>query len=644
MRRWALAFMLLITTGFTLADEQPGEQPMQRYIVVLHRDQRDAAAAVAAETRQLGGMVEHELGDRLVITASSGALGRLREHMAVRYVQTAALGQPIGQSGVLPEPAVEAYSVAPDLEPHVGQLWKSGDYSYDGSGNVTAIGSAAVPGTQGYRTYGYDSVGRLTQAQIGVTPSATYGYGYDAYGNRTSVTLNGQSLGSFPVSESTNRLTSATYDERGNQKTRGSTSATYDGFDMMTSYRFDAVNVETYVYTPADERIGVLSGDQWTWSIRDTSGKVLRQYQSSASNPAAPWLWVEDYVYRDGLLLGAERVAEEGGRRHFHLDHLGSPRLVTGALGSMIAERDFLPFGVERTSIGQDLARGFDREDPMRFTGHERDFDIDQPNDSSAYVDYMHARHYSPSLGRFFSPDPVLGNLLSPQSWNRYAYVINSPINFNDPYGLLLNGSYGGGGGGFGGGGATDGWDCHWIGDIWSCEITVPEPTPPPPQPEPPPPQTLLDWMSERWEAAGKIRNPVTGMTAAEHWKATGYGVMAFADGVVPFADPLEDYYNDGSVDGLEYSKKIGEYTRDLEIAIATAGGSMETRGGAEAGNWITNNVFRWGKGSWKNSGGQKWHFHLGPGKGVMRHHLPYQFQTWRHHAPQVIKRFLKNL
>lgn len=46
------------------------------------------------------------------------------------------------------------------------------------------------------------------------------------------------------------------------------------------------------------------------------------------------------------------------------------------------------------------------------------------------------SRAYASGLGRFLSPDPVLGNLLEPQSWNRYAYVLNNPINFIDPFGL----------------------------------------------------------------------------------------------------------------------------------------------------------------------------------------------------------------
>jgi hypothetical protein len=45
------------------------------------------------------------------------------------------------------------------------------------------------------------------------------------------------------------------------------------------------------------------------------------------------------------------------------------------------------------------------------------------------------ARSYASSNGRFLSPDPLEGIVGDPQSWNRYAYVENDPINLTDPSG-----------------------------------------------------------------------------------------------------------------------------------------------------------------------------------------------------------------
>lgn len=55
-------------------------------------------------------------------------------------------------------------------------------------------------------------------------------------------------------------------------------------------------------------------------------------------------------------------------------------------------------------------------------------------NDPS--LDYMLARYYSSSLGRFMEVDPEDDSVLeAPQSWNRYAYVRNNPLAFLDPSG-----------------------------------------------------------------------------------------------------------------------------------------------------------------------------------------------------------------
>ena len=48
---------------------------------------------------------------------------------------------------------------------------------------------------------------------------------------------------------------------------------------------------------------------------------------------------------------------------------------------------------------------------------------------------YMAARWYAPTLGRFLSADTLIPDPANPQSYNRYSYVGNRPLNFSDPTG-----------------------------------------------------------------------------------------------------------------------------------------------------------------------------------------------------------------
>jgi len=104
---------------------------------------------------------------------------------------------------------------------------------------------------------------------------------------------------------------------------------------------------------------------------------------------------------------------------YYHLDHLGSPRILTDAAGVRVQGQHFLPFG-EEAPVEAGL-------NSRKFTGHERD--------SETGLDYMMARYYEAPLGRFLSVDPVNGAPRNPQSWNRYSYVNNNPLNLVDPNG-----------------------------------------------------------------------------------------------------------------------------------------------------------------------------------------------------------------
>ena len=65
----------------------------------------------------------------------------------------------------------------------------------------------------------------------------------------------------------------------------------------------------------------------------------------------------------------------------------------------------------------------------IKYTGQYRD--------PETGLDYFNARYYSPTQGRFVSPDP--GNAgadpANPATWNGYSYVGGNPVNLTDPSG-----------------------------------------------------------------------------------------------------------------------------------------------------------------------------------------------------------------
>ena len=274
---------------------------------------------------------------------------------------------------------------------------------------------------------------RLTASNQYLEPTTsttlrTQSFTYDAFGNL--LTFGGSSARNTPTAPQTNHLTGATYDPSGNVTTWNGNPYTYDPFHLMWDYK-TPTDEWAYLYTADDERAWSYKTDNTSlWTLRGLDGKVLREYTNNGT-----WSVAEDYIYRDGLLLAAETPA---GTRHFHLDHLGTPRLVSNNLGQQAAYHVYYPYGEEATAFNQDTIR-------EKFTGHERD--LGNPGGSGDDLDYMHARHESEWTGRFLSVDPKLDSPATerqPGKWNRYAYALNNLLKYIDPDGHEEN-IFGGG-------------------------------------------------------------------------------------------------------------------------------------------------------------------------------------------------------
>jgi RHS repeat-associated protein len=295
-------------------------------------------------------------------------------------------------------------------------LWDSGTYSFDGAGNITKTGSG---------NFVYDKVSRLVQGDAQMSAIAgsysAQSYAFDAFGNIQSI--GGAGARSTSTNSATNRLSGATYDAAGNVTAESGATYEYDPFHQMR--RFQSGTEEwLYFYTADDQRIWSyqLGGsDRNRWTLRGLDGLVLREYESDHTG----WRVAGDYIYRGSQLLAKDAP---GGVTHFHLDHLGTPRLLTDSSGQVRAYHAYYAFGEEATPVGLDAER-------LKFTGHERDLgSVESGTDD---LDYMRARHNSPAMGRFLSVDQHEGVPGLPQSWNRYSYGLGNPQKFTDPNGEI---------------------------------------------------------------------------------------------------------------------------------------------------------------------------------------------------------------
>ncbi|HEY4739916.1 MAG TPA: RHS repeat-associated core domain-containing protein [Candidatus Acidoferrales bacterium] len=172
-----------------------------------------------------------------------------------------------------------------------------------------------------------------------------------------------------------------------------------------------------YFYDAFGRRVQKTVNGIATDFLYDGAGNVVTEF----NNDCPSTCWSLGYACLNGQLV----AQYSGGTTYFvDKDQVGSSTILTtvsGGPGGCIA---FYPYGEQDSSICSSTTTTHD------FTGKERD--------AESSLDNFAARYYSSATGRFMSPDPMNygADPRNPQSWNGYAYVLNSPLSFIDPSGL----------------------------------------------------------------------------------------------------------------------------------------------------------------------------------------------------------------
>jgi RHS repeat-associated protein len=275
-------------------------------------------------------------------------------------------------------------------------------------------------------SYGADDVGRLASVSCGNSWAQTFSY--DAFGNVKKDASAGISyLAGYD--SSTNHINSgvpSSYDANGNLLTDNGNS--YSWTALSQPWMINAISV---TYDALGRAVEISSGGGYTQFVYRPSGAKLALMNGTTLVKATI-----------PLPAGSTAVYDSGGFSYFrHVDWLGSSRLATRWDHSTYSKTEYAPFGESYNEAGN-----MDRS----FTGQDQD-------SASGLYDFMFRRYY-PIAGRWISPDPAGISAVdpaNPQSWNRYAYVLNNPTNALDPLGLVeddpwdhfvAGGSYGGGG------------------------------------------------------------------------------------------------------------------------------------------------------------------------------------------------------
>jgi len=260
--------------------------------------------------------------------------------------------------------------------------------------------------------YTADDLSRIASANCGSVWSQTFGY--DAFGNLAkSGSMQFQPTYTSPTTgQNTNRFlsipgTTVSYDSNGNVMGDGShiynwdadgnsvaidsVGLKYDALDRMVEQN-RAGGYTQIVYSPTGQKLALMNGQTLQKAIISLPGGQ------------------EEAVY-----------TASGLGNYRHKDWLGSARLDSTPARTVSSTTAYGPFGETYAQSGTA---------DVSFTGENQDT---SPGD----YDFLF-REYS-TQGRWSSPDPAglaAVNLAYPQSWNRYAYVLNNPLQLTDPLGL----------------------------------------------------------------------------------------------------------------------------------------------------------------------------------------------------------------
>ncbi|MEP7212409.1 MAG: RHS repeat-associated core domain-containing protein, partial [Acidobacteriota bacterium] len=181
------------------------------------------------------------------------------------------------------------------------------------------------------------------------------------------------------------------------------------------------------------------NGENKQTEVKDSQNNTIGKYYYDGDGKRVKKVTASEtvvFAYSGGKLVAEYSSATPTASPNTYyttIDYLGSPRVITDRMGTVISRRDFMPFGEELfPDATYRLAAskyGVNDNIRQRFTGYQKD--------DETGLDFAEARMYKNEHARFTAIDPLLasGKSDNPQTFNRFVYAGNNPILRTDPTG-----------------------------------------------------------------------------------------------------------------------------------------------------------------------------------------------------------------
>ena len=317
----------------------------------------------------------------------------------------------------------------------VGSQNVTGNLSWNSNGSLGTLAITNQLNSLDTQTcsYTHDDLARISSVGCvnGSTNRWNQNFAYDAFGNISKTVPTGGTGITFPgyppsqaYSSSTNWLQTAsgctpTYDNNGQMTYDCVHNYTWDAEHKMHSVDANpsscSTSGECLTYDALGRMVEKTVGSTYTQIVYGPQGRFATMNGQTLLNAFIP-LPGAQAVYTSASLNTSNKVAY-----YRHADHLGSSRLATTPTQTLYSSTAYAPYGEPYAQAGTT---------DLSFTGQDQDM-------VSGIHDFL-LRKYTPVQGRWLSPDPAgiaAVDSSNPQSWNRYAYVLNNPLALVDPLG-----------------------------------------------------------------------------------------------------------------------------------------------------------------------------------------------------------------